>query len=91
MAELKLVRHSLMEDYQISPEIVSSCQSEIRDQCDGMKRQGKTIHCLMDLARPKKLGKDHPSTTIEISKECAKSVSIMFLITLLGMKTHFFS
>ena len=45
------MRRSLMEDYMISPEIVQACEREIKEQCDGMERNGKTLHCLMDQAR----------------------------------------
>ena len=52
------MRRSLMEDYMISPEIVQACETEIKDQCDGMERNGKTLHCLMDAARMKKNNKE---------------------------------
>jgi len=51
ITELKEMRRSLMEDYLISPEIVQACEREIKEQCDGMERNGKTLHCLMDAAR----------------------------------------
>lgn len=43
-----------MDDYQINPEIVANCDDEIKKYCNGgLERGGKTIHCLMDVARKK--------------------------------------
>ncbi|ESO11293.1 hypothetical protein HELRODRAFT_116840 [Helobdella robusta] len=54
--ELKEVRRSMMEDYRISPSIVVGCSNEIEQKCGGsLRRDGGTIHCLMDLARPQKV------------------------------------
>lgn len=48
--EMRDHRKMLMEDYRLSPEIVSGCSLEIKKFC---KEVGsKTIHCLMDIARP---------------------------------------
>ena len=67
VAELKDMRKSLMEDYKISPDIVTACDLEIKAHCGGgLQREGKTLHCLMDLARPKKR---------VISSECRGEVS----------------
>lgn len=42
----------LMEDYQLSPNLVKYCSDEIRSFCNGgLERGGKTIHCLMGAAR----------------------------------------
>lgn len=53
VAELKLVRRSLLEDYSITPELANACQYEISKLCQNVA-QRQTIHCLMDLARPSK-------------------------------------
>ena len=50
-AELRDTRKSLMEDYQLSPELAHHCAEAIKDNCKGgMERGGKTLHCLMGLA-----------------------------------------
>ena len=72
IVELKEVRRSLMEDYQINPLLVRDCSTEIQFHCGGgLHRDGKTIHCLMDLARPKKKfdGKHSP-----MSPTCVRAV-----------------
>ena len=72
VAELNDARRSLMEDYQINPEIVSNCANEISKQCNGMETGGKTMHCLMELAQPKFQDK-HPEK--RISDMCQRAVS----------------
>ena len=63
------MRRSLLEDYKISPNIVTACDLEIKNYCgNGLQREGKTLHCLMDLARPKKN---------EISNDCKGEVKIV--------------
>ncbi|XP_006822431.2 Golgi apparatus protein 1-like, partial [Saccoglossus kowalevskii] len=42
-------RKSLMEDYMINPDIILSCRTEIDTNCNGLQREGKTLHCLMGL------------------------------------------
>ena len=49
---MKDMRKSLMSDYQISPEIVKDCANEIKEHCGKLHRNGKTLHCLMKLAKP---------------------------------------
>uniref|UniRef100_A0A4W3HCX1 Golgi apparatus protein 1 n=1 Tax=Callorhinchus milii TaxID=7868 RepID=A0A4W3HCX1_CALMI len=44
-------RRMLMEDFSLNPEIVLDCRSEIEVQCSGLHRKGRTLHCLMRLAR----------------------------------------
>lgn len=46
-------RKILMEDYRLSPEIVDGCKNDIRHLCNSVVT-GRTIHCLMDHARPRK-------------------------------------
>ena len=50
--EMREIRREMMEDYNISPELVANCGSEIDDHCADTKTQmkGQTIHCLMKLA-----------------------------------------
>ena len=41
-----------MSDYEISPEITHNCGAEILQKCErGLEKQGKTIHCLLELAQ----------------------------------------
>ncbi len=70
------MRKSLMNDYKISPDIVADCATEIQNSCNGgLQREGKTLHCLMDLARPNK-GRQYERS--QISSECKASVSLKF-------------
>ncbi|XP_078689897.1 Golgi apparatus protein 1-like isoform X16 [Branchiostoma floridae x Branchiostoma belcheri] len=41
------MRRQLMSDFQISPEIVLNCRGEIESLCNGLQKEGRTIHCLM--------------------------------------------
>lgn len=55
MAEIFDHRKLLMEDYQMSPEILSDCADDITKFCNDLEAGGgKTIHCLMENARPKR-------------------------------------
>lgn len=48
-------RKLLMENYQMSPEILSDCADDITKFCNDLEAGGvKTIHCLMENARPKR-------------------------------------
>ncbi|CAI9714844.1 Golgi apparatus protein 1 [Octopus vulgaris] len=52
-AEVDDMRKAIMEDFQITPEIVINCDVEIRQYCSGgSSKEGKTLHCLMELSRP---------------------------------------
>ena len=70
--EMNQLRQALMEDYQIDPLIMSSCSAEIKNECKGKTRQGKTLHCLMDLAKDEPKNKDSD----KISDMCIRAVSI---------------
>uniref|UniRef100_A0A1B6KZZ0 Golgi apparatus protein 1 n=1 Tax=Graphocephala atropunctata TaxID=36148 RepID=A0A1B6KZZ0_9HEMI len=47
-------RRMLLEDYRLSPEIVSHCSNDISEYCNGLEVGGRTIHCLMEHSRPKR-------------------------------------
>lgn len=80
MAEL---RQDLMEDYSISPEILNDCHAEILESCEnGLQRGGKTIHCLMNLARPARDQRKHAAQS-EMSPKCRRAVSFSFNHTLI--------
>ena len=67
-AELMAYRQYLMEDYELSPEVVANCKREIRDFCNGgLQRQGETVHCLMSLETD---GGDD----IEITEDCTEAL-----------------
>lgn len=51
-AEMIDHRRILMEDYRLSPEIVSGCAQEIKKFCKEFDVGGKTIHCLLAVAKP---------------------------------------
>ncbi|KAL4235223.1 glycogenin glucosyltransferase glg1 [Mactra antiquata] len=72
VAEMTELRRSLMEDYQITPEIVTRCNNEISHYCNnGEQRGGRTIHCLMEYANPlERRKKVQPGENSEFSDEC---------------------
>ncbi|XP_033124671.1 Golgi apparatus protein 1-like [Anneissia japonica] len=49
------MRKQLMEDYMINPRIILACRENIGTDCEGLQREGKTLHCLMKLAKDDKL------------------------------------
>lgn len=63
-------RRMLLEDYRLSPEIVSHCSNDILEYCNGLEAGGRTIHCLMEHSRPKRR-KDR------VSPPCQRAVSIV--------------
>lgn len=80
MAEL---RQDLMEDYSISPEILNDCHTEILESCEnGLQRGGKTIHCLMNLARPARDQRKHV-TQSDMTPKCRRAVSFSFNLPLI--------
>ena len=47
---LENFRKQLMEDYEISSEIVHNCASIIQNDCEGgLDKEGTTIHCIMSV------------------------------------------
>lgn len=55
LAEINDHRKLLMADYKMSPEILSGCADDITKFCNDLDAgAGKTIHCLMENARPKR-------------------------------------
>lgn len=52
-AEMLDHRRSLLEDYRLSANVVHACEEDIRKFCnERLEVNGRTIHCLMDHARP---------------------------------------
>ncbi|KAL4715182.1 hypothetical protein ACJJTC_012229 [Scirpophaga incertulas] len=54
IAEMIDHRKMLMDDYRLSPELMQNCVNDITVLCRGVEIGGKTIHCLMDHARPRR-------------------------------------
>ena len=68
--EMKLHRKSLMEDYSISPELVSTCRDDIENSCNtvqGNRHPGEIIHCLLRTAMQRQLE----------SKECEAELRLL--------------
>lgn len=61
-----------MEDYEINPELVVACETEIRDECKGMEQGGRTLHCLMDAAR--QAGRTEQK---HMSEQCMRAVGLI--------------
>ncbi|XP_059622678.1 Golgi apparatus protein 1 isoform X2 [Phlebotomus argentipes] len=69
LAEMTDHRKLLMEDYKLSPEILAGCQEDIAKFCGNIDSGSKTIHCLMDHARPKRKKERRVSPTCERAVE----------------------
>jgi len=71
LSEMHEVRKSLVQDFSINPLLVRDCSYEIEKHCGGrVQRAGRTIHCLMELARSVKTEDD----TAAISPRCVRTV-----------------
>ena len=74
LAEMDAWRHNLLEDYQITPDLVLGCKDEINQHCGKqLEKNGKTLHCLMDLAKPEYSGR---TVIKKISDTCNTQVDI---------------
>ncbi|XP_038208318.1 Golgi apparatus protein 1 [Zerene cesonia] len=71
ISEMTEHRKMLMDDYRLSPELMQNCANDITALCKSVEAGGKTIHCLMEHARPKRR-KDK-----RISLACQKSLEIL--------------
>uniref|UniRef100_T1J4W1 Golgi apparatus protein 1 n=1 Tax=Strigamia maritima TaxID=126957 RepID=T1J4W1_STRMM len=68
-AEMLDHRRSVIEDFKISPDAVNACQNDIARLCsDKLEGNGKTIHCLMEHAKPTTRKKKR------ISQQCMKEI-----------------
>ena len=54
VAQMREHRQMLMEDFNVSPEIVVECRDEVRTKCAGVPGE-RTIHCLMKYAVQRQL------------------------------------
>lgn len=79
LAEISDHRKLLMEDYQMSPEILSDCADDITKFCNDLDAGGgKTIHCLMENARPKRK-KDRRVTAV-----CQRALEMLLKVSDVG-------
>jgi len=63
-SQLLAYRQFLMEDFSLSPEVVSACKIEIKTYCEGgIVKGGETLHCLMGLD-------SDPEVDEDISDDC---------------------
>ena len=69
---MQALREELMEDYEITPEIVTGCVNEVKQYCHDVGPGGKTIHCLMRFVNPRKRTVDQ-----KFSVECRAAVSFL--------------
>jgi len=61
--EMDEYRHNLMSDYSITPELHRDCLTDIRTHCPNTGKNGKTIHCLMEVSM-------HKDPAIALSPKC---------------------
>jgi len=73
MKEMFDMRESLMQDYNISPELVKACQSEINEFCEGLEPDGESVHCLMEAAKDK-------HNRNKFSSECRAAVDTLLKV-----------
>lgn len=75
LAEMTDHRKLLMDDFQLSPEILTGCADDITKFCDNLEAAGKTIHCLMEHARPKRKKDRRITSTCQRALEMVIKVS----------------
>lgn len=79
LAEIFDHRKLLMEDYQMSPEILSDCADDITKFCNDLEAGGgKTIHCLMENARPKR------KRDRKVTARCQRALEMLMKVTDIG-------
>lgn len=69
--ELMEHRKLLLQNYQLSPEVVSMCSNDIEKYCQNNEIGRRTIHCLMDHSKPSRQKN-------RIGKSCQKAVCLNF-------------
>lgn len=80
-------RKLLMDDYRLSPEVVTTCVDDIDRFCRGLAKNGKTIHCLLDHSRVRRrnqkvvsFGCQRSVSTKTRKKECFYHLCTRFLM-----------
>jgi len=71
--ELMEHRKLLLQNYQLSPEVVSFCSNDIEKYCQNNEIGRRTIHCLMDHSKPSRQKN-------RIDKSCQKAVGYFFIM-----------
>ncbi|XP_059141674.1 Golgi apparatus protein 1-like [Physella acuta] len=72
LQEMLELRSELMNDYKISPELVSACQTEIESLCKNLEPGGNTITCLMRAT----LAAKH-NLNIQVSSQCSAQIGAL--------------
>ncbi|VVC42649.1 Hypothetical protein CINCED_3A011971 [Cinara cedri] len=75
--ELMEHRKLLLQNYQLSPEVVSMCSNDIENYCQNNEIGRRTIHCLMDHSKPSRQKN-------RIGKSCQKALQKLMRITNIG-------
>ncbi|CRK92078.1 CLUMA_CG005670, isoform A [Clunio marinus] len=74
LAEILDHRKMLMEDYKLSPEIIIDCADELDRFCHSIEGS-KTIHCLMEHAKPRR------KKDLRISAQCLRAVENLIKVS----------
>lgn len=75
LGEMHDHRKLLMEDYQLSPEILTDCSEDIVKFCNDLEAGGQTIHCLMEHARQKKKKEKR------VTAQCLRALELLVKVT----------
>ncbi|KAF2365312.1 Cysteine-rich Golgi apparatus protein 1 repeat [Trinorchestia longiramus] len=68
-------RRMLLEDYQLNPDLVVACKTELKRFCGGGKEVGgRTLHCLMKHARARTQTDRDGLQTTRVSPQCRRQV-----------------
>jgi len=62
-----------MQDYRVTPELMTSCAEDVDRFCKGKGTNGKTIHCLMDHAQRR-------NAEEKLSSTCRVQVNNLFCL-----------
>lgn len=74
LAEIFDHRKMLMEDYKLSPEIIIDCSDELNRFCQSTEGS-RTIHCLMEHAKPRR------KKELRISAQCLRAVEKLIKVS----------
>lgn len=77
LAEIFDHRKMLMEDYKLSPEIIIDCADELARFCQSTEGS-KTIHCLMEHAKPRR------KKELRVSSQCQRAIENLVKVTDVG-------
>lgn len=77
LAEMHDHRKLLMVDYHLTPELLDGCAPDIETFCKDLTG-AKTIHCLMEHARPKK------KTEIRVTAKCQRAIEFLVKVADVG-------